>query len=180
MRGLGLGCACITNHGDIGDYLELSKILEPGIELIPGVEISSPRGDFLIYSGDIDFLDSLEPSQPLPRRATLPEGDVAVVWAHPFAGIRGGLPPEDAHVRAVAADVDAIEVYNGNWPDPQASERCREIAAAHCLAEVAGSDTHRRDQLMRCWTELDAECGVEGLVNAIKAGRTRAAVPSPC
>lgn len=179
MEDLDLPCACLTNHGDMSDYLRMAAVARPGTSLIPGVEISSPRGDFLIFSSDLDFLAALAPAQALPSRDDLP-GRTAVVWAHPFAGIAGGLPPDDEHVRDVAASVDAIEVYNGNWPDPAASVRNLEIAASYSLAEVGGSDSHNPQQLLCCWTEFPGGCRQAALIEAILARETRAVIPSRC
>jgi predicted metal-dependent phosphoesterase TrpH len=169
---LGLKCVCLTNHGDMNDYRLLVDMLPGAVLLVPGVEISSSRGDFLIYSTDIGFLMSLSPLQELPPEAGIPE-DSAVVWAHPFAGIPGGLEANDEHVRWVAPRVDGIEVHNGNWPDRLASNSAAEIANHHGLAPMGGSDAHRLSQLGRCWTEMEEIETPSDFIEAVKSGRTR-------
>lgn len=170
---LGLRCACLTNHGDMLDYGSLLGLLPDSVILVPGVEISSTRGDFLIYSTDLDFLRGLEPIQELPPQEDLPERS-ALVWAHPFAGIPGGLGPSDDHVSGIAGRVDGIEVYNGNWPDEPASRTAMDIADHYGLAPVGGGDAHRLSQLGRCWTEMDEVKSVPDFIEAVKSGRTQA------
>lgn len=162
----------MTNHGDIGDYQLLAQ--KPAqLLLIPGVEISSEEGDFLIFSTDMDFLASLQPLQPLPERSLRPR-DTAVVWAHPFAGAPGGLGADSGYLGRIAGQVDGIEVFNGNWPDTAASEAAVELARRFRLAQLGGSDAHREDQLLRCWTEVERCEGVADLIGAIKQMRTEA------
>lgn len=178
IRELEVTVACVTNHGDMDDYDEIVQRVSAGISVIPGVEISSVEGDFLFFSTDLDYLRSLEAAQPLPDRNSRPV-ETAVVWAHPFAGAAGGSQMGEEYLSSVAPRVDGIEVYNGNWPDKEASRLARRIADTYGLAELGGSDTHRRESLYRCWTEVNDVDGPEGLVLAIKNRRTKAILPTP-
>ena len=168
----GLTAACVTNHGDMADYRLLADVAPAGLVLIPGVEISSETGDFLIYSTDFDFLSSLSAIQKLPPRSQRP-AQCVVIWAHPFAGVSERDVFEE-FTDGVAAQVDAVEVYNGNWPDEEASVRARRIAARFGLAETGGSDAHRREDLLRCYTELEGIGSAADLIEAISCRMTRA------
>jgi predicted metal-dependent phosphoesterase TrpH len=169
---LDIATICLTNHGDLNDYEALAAMAPPELVLIPGVEISSNLGDFLIFSDKLDFLRSLEAVQPLPTREQRPT-QTAVVWAHPFAGNVGGLDHTDRYVMGLAAEVDGIEVFNGNWPDDDASALARRIASTYGLAELGGSDAHRPQDLMRCWTEIDGKTtSVDDLIRAILDRKT--------
>ena len=76
----------LTNHGDISDNLRLGPALAAeGVLLIDGVEISTLFGDFVIFSPDLDYLETLRSVQDAPRADTVPD-DAAVVWVHPGAG----------------------------------------------------------------------------------------------
>lgn len=172
-RDLGLRAICITNHGNMEDFDRLAELAPKEMVVIPGVEISSVYGDFLIYSTDHDFLRDLEAAQPLPERGDRPD-ESAVIWAHPFAGSAGGALMDDDFVASVAPKVEAIEVYNGNWPDDEASKLARRVAARYGLAEMGGSDAHRRENLLRCWTEVGEVSDPAGLISAIKARKTKA------
>ncbi|MFA5801424.1 MAG: PHP domain-containing protein [Thermoleophilia bacterium] len=178
LRELEVTVACVTNHGDMGDYDEIVSRAPAGISFIPGVEISSTEGDFLVYSTDLDYLRSLEAAQPLPDRNSRPD-ETAVIWAHPFAGASGGLSMGEEYLSSVALRVDGIEVYNGNWPDAEASRLARRIADTYGLAELGGSDTHRLESLYRCWTEIPDIDEPAGLIRAIRDRTTKAILPTP-
>jgi predicted metal-dependent phosphoesterase TrpH len=172
---LQLEAACLTNHGDMRDFDHLSRIAPASLALIPGVEISSEEGDFLIYSTDYDFLDSLIVMQSMPEPGNRPE-ETAIVWAHPFAGMRLTTFDEE-YIESVARRIDGIEVFNGNWLDPEGVELARSVADRYGLAELGSSDAHRRNNLLRCWTEADELGSVGDLVAAIHAKKTRAVCP---
>ena len=50
-----INAVCLTNHGNLKDYEDLAAMAPQGIAIIPGVEISSTSGDFLVFSVDLDF-----------------------------------------------------------------------------------------------------------------------------
>jgi len=172
---LQLEAACLTNHGDMRDFDHLARVAPAGVMLVPGVEISSEEGDFLLYSCDHEYLDSLLVMQDLPEPADRPPG-TAVVWAHPFAAI-GVASFSDEYIAGVAERVDGIEVYNGNWLDRRGVELAREVAARHGLAELGGSDAHRRENLLKCWTEVDGMDSADDFISAVTGRRTRAVAP---
>jgi hypothetical protein len=178
IQQLELTVACVTNHGDMDDFDEIARRAPAGVSVIPGVEITSVEGDFLVFSTELDYLRSLESAQPLPDRKSRPN-ETAVVWAHPFAGVAGGLKMGEEYLARVAPRVDGIEVYNGNWPDEEASRLAHRIAETYGLAELGGSDTHRLESLFCCWTQVGDVDGPEGLVQAIKSRRTEAILPTP-
>lgn len=172
---LGLEAACLTNHGDMNDFDHLERIAPAGMVLIPGVEISSEAGDFIIFSTEREYLRSLLVMQELPERDERPAMTVAV-WAHPFAAI-GKTDFSEAYIDSVAPLVDGIEVFNGNWPDERGVELAREVARRYGLAELGGSDAHRRGNLLKCWTEVESlESGAD-FVAAVAQRKTRAVAP---
>ncbi len=67
----------------------------------------------------------------------------------------------------------AVEVYNGTWlgePYVQTAER---IADALGVARTGGSDAHRPDDLMVCYTELpDPVASTADVVEALRGRRT--------
>lgn len=171
---LSLETLCVTNHGDTGDYESMVAMAPQHLHIIPGVEISSPHGDFLVFSTDMAFLSSLEPVQALPDRRSRPPG-TAVVWAHPFAGNPGGADAGNEYIREITDVIDGIEVYNGNWPDDAASALARRIAGESGLAELGASDSHRRESLMCCHTVFNGEINnAADLVAAILKRETAA------
>lgn len=167
--------ACLTNHGELRDFDHLARIAPESLILIPGVEISSGEGDFIIFSADYGFLDSLLVMQELPAPAERPE-QTAVVWAHPFAAI-GVNAFSDEYIAGVAARVDGIEVFNGNWLDGRGIGLARKVAAEFSLAELGGSDSHRRENLFKCWTEVEPIGSATDFIGAIRERRTTAVAP---
>lgn len=160
----------LTNHGSTRDARELESGLKTdGVLLIHGVEISTPVGDFIVYSPDLDFLDGFRDVQDAPVPGELPD-DAALVWVHPAAG--GGRSQSaffHGLERLVADVIDAVEVYNGNWLGDWYVESANAIAAQLGVARTGGSDAHEVGRLMACYTEVpDPVRSTEDVVTAIK------------
>ena len=174
----------LTNHGDISDNRKLEPALAAeGVLLIHGVEISTLFGDFVIFSPDLDYLETLRAVQDAPRPETVPE-DAAVVWVHPGAGGgRSGSAYYPGVESMVAGVVDAVEVYNGQWLGDRYVAAAEQIAIALGVARTGGSDAHQPGALMTCFTQLpDHIAGTADVVAALKSGRTlphRRQAPTP-
>ena len=160
----------LTNHGSTSDTRELeSELKADGVLLIHGVEISTPVGDFVVYSPDLDFLDGFHDVQDVPAPGELPD-HAALVWVHPAAG--GGRSQSaffHGLERLVADVIDAVEIYNGNWLGDWYVESASAIAAQLGVACTGGSDAHEVARLMACYTEIpDPVRSTEDVVTAIK------------
>ena len=134
----------LTNHGDISDNLRLGPALAAeGVLLIDGVEISTLFGDFVIFSPDLDYLETLRSVQDAPRPGSVPD-DAAVVWVHPGAGGgRSGSAYYPGIENMVAGVVDAVEVYNGSWLGD------RYVADRRADRRRPGRGAHRRQRRPR-------------------------------
>lgn len=164
----------LTNHGDIGDNLSLAAPLTAeGILLIDGVEISTPLGDFVIFSPDLEYLRTLSADQPTPRAGDVPR-DAAVVWVHPGAGGgRSHAPYLEGSEYLLSGVVDAVEVFNGRWLDRPYISLAERLAADLGAARTGGSDAHRVDDIMTCYTELpDSIASTADVVAALRHGET--------
>ncbi len=174
----------LTNHGDISDNRRLRPALAAqGVLLIHGVEISTLFGDFVVFSPDLDYLDTLRPVQEAPRPGTVPD-DAAVMWVHPMAGGgRSGAAYYPGIEDMVAGTVDAVEVFNGSWLGRRYVAGAEEVARSLGAARTGGSDAHQPDRLMTCYTELpDPVRSTADVVAALRRGltvphRRRASVP---
>jgi predicted metal-dependent phosphoesterase TrpH len=165
----------LTNHGDISDNRKLGPALAAeGVLLIDGLEISTLFGDFVIFSADLDYLETLRAVQDAPRPGTVPD-DAAVVWVHPGAGGgRSGSPYYPGIENMVAGAVDAVEVFNGQWLGDRYVTIAEQIAGSLGAARTGGSDAHQPGDLMVCYTELpDPVTGTADVVEALQLGRTR-------
>jgi predicted metal-dependent phosphoesterase TrpH len=177
---LGVTAIALTNHGSILDNLALApRLARLGVVLLNGVEISTILGDFVVYSPDLEFLDSLQAEQEPLHRREVPE-HAAVVWAHPAAG--GGRSGSSYYVgleEMAAPLIDAVEVFNGNWPADRYVTTAERIAADLGLPATAGSDAHTVAAIMRCATEVEIAVELDdggaastaALVAAIREGR---------
>ena len=164
----------LTNHGDISDNRKLGPALAAeGVLLIDGIEISTLFGDFVIFSPDLDYLDTLRAVQDAPRPDSVPD-DAAVVWVHPGAGGgRSGSAYYPGIENMVAGVVDAVEVYNGSWLAERYVAAAEQIADVLGTARTGGSDAHQPGDLMVCYTELpDPITSTADVVEALRGRRT--------
>ena len=166
----------LTNHGNISDNLALeSRLAEVGTLLLHGVEVSTVFGDFVVFSPDLEYLDTLRDVQDPPAAKTTPE-HAAVVWVHPLAGSgKGGSGYFLGLEKRVASFIHAVELYNGNWLGKPYVDGAAAIAASLHLPSTGGSDAHNVSRLMACCTEVDDPVtGTADLVSALRAGSVRA------
>lgn len=164
----------LTNHGDISDNLRLGPALAAeGVLLIDGVEISTLFGDFVVFSPDMDYLETLRSVQDAPRAESIPD-HAAVVWVHPGAGGgRSGSAYYPGIESMVAGAVDAVEVFNGSWLEERYVAVAEQIAGALGVARTGGSDAHDQESLMTCFTEMpDPVTSTADVVRALQQGLT--------
>jgi predicted metal-dependent phosphoesterase TrpH len=164
----------LTNHGDISDNRRLGPALAAeGVLLIDGVEISTLFGDFVVFSPDLDYLETLSAVQEAPRPGAVPD-HAAVVWVHPGAGGgRSGSAYYPGIETMVAGVIDAVEVYNGSWLDQRYVAIAEQIADVLGVARTGGSDAHDPAQLMVCSTEIpDPVTSTADVVRALQDGAT--------
>jgi len=169
----GVRAIALTNHGDVSDNRALEgPLAEIGVVLIHGVEISTLFGDFVIFSPDLDYLATFRDVQEFPKPDAIAP-DAAVVWVHPAAGGgRSGSPYYPSLERQVGTTIDAVEVYNGAHASRHDVEIARRIAATLALPETGGSDAHRAERIMTCFTSFpDPVRSTADVVAAIKTGR---------
>jgi predicted metal-dependent phosphoesterase TrpH len=172
----GLSAVALTNHGDVSDNRKLEQPLaDEGVTLIHGVEISTPLGDFVIFSPDLDWLAHFTDVQDVPQPASIPE-HAAVVWVHPAAGGgRSGSAYQPAMDRLVAPLVHGVEIYNGNWLDEKYVHQAEAIARQLGVAMTGGSDAHQAARLMACFTEVATD--VTDTADVVRSLRARTTVP---
>jgi predicted metal-dependent phosphoesterase TrpH len=164
----------LTNHGNVDDNRSLAGALAAeGVLLLHGVENSTMFGDFVIFSPDLDYLAGFRDVQEFVHPGDVPQS-AAVVWVHPAAGGgRSGSAFYSGIERMVAGSVDAVEVFNGGWLGDRYVTAAEDLAAQLGVTRTAGSDAHRVEDLMRCYTEiLGPVRSTADLVTALKSGHT--------
>ncbi len=157
--------AAVTDHDSVRGCratVELASAY-PDILIIPGVEISTPRGDMLILG-----------TEELPPRPWTPQavvnyaksiGGVSIV-AHPYREYGMGDLARNYKV-------DAIEVLNGGSAASM-NNQAKELAKSMGLPGTAGSDAHQMSELFSVCSKIDASLDVDAVLKAIKKGSVSA------
>lgn len=190
VRARRLTHVAVTDSGSVDAVGEL--VSTPGLCVVPGLELATEEGHFLIFCEDVGFLRSLGGYQ---RRLSgvSKRDDAAVVWAHPWAytpdGSRRSPLSHEALTREVLPHVHAIEVCNGNMAHMLGGEMLSRtyiedvvrLATLSGKGMVGGSDAHTADRFFVCRTEvlLDPPAGKDGrlapagVILAVRKGFTR-------
>ncbi|MCI0556684.1 MAG: PHP domain-containing protein [Anaerolineae bacterium] len=174
-RKLGLDVIAITDHDEIAGSLKaLSLAPRYGVDVIPGIEITTSEGDLLA----LNVTEKLERDLPLIE-TVLRVGELGgfCIAPHPMAyGI--GMKSLSAYsiLRAlrnmdVADILIGIETYNATTID-RMSNRYAHILAEHLdMAQIGNSDAHIVEAIGLAVTEFPGSTGSE-LVKAIHKQKT--------
>jgi predicted metal-dependent phosphoesterase TrpH len=172
---IGLDVVAITDHDVIGGALEALELAPKiGIEVIPGVEISTAEGDLL----------ALFVTQTVPRGRSLIETVLKVgalggvcIAPHPMDdGFRmhslGSYPIMKALRNPDAAKVlVAIEAYNATILDKASNGYARVLAEHLEIAQIGSSDAHVLRAVGLGRTEFPGHTRKD-LLTALKIGTT--------
>lgn len=143
-RSRGLDFLAISDHNTIASQRELANLPNPGLILIPGVEVTTFKGHFNVW-GIPDWVDF---------RVQRPEEMQAALR---FAAERGAVtscghpkplgPPWEYQT---VTNFDCVEVWNGPWTllNQMALDYWTSLlATGRRLTAIAGSDWHRQREL---------------------------------
>jgi predicted metal-dependent phosphoesterase TrpH len=159
--------AAVTDHDTVRACNVTRQLASayPDILVIPGTEISTPKGDIVILGAEET------PHMPWTVESVLDfarERDYVSIIAHPYREYGMGDSAKNYKV-------DAIEVFNGA-SSPSANESARELAKQMGLPGTAGSDAHQPAELCTVYTKIQAEMKLDEILHAIKKGSV--SVPS--
>jgi predicted metal-dependent phosphoesterase TrpH len=153
--------AAVTDHDSVRGCRATVELASPypDILIIPGVEISTPKGDMLILGTD-----------ELPPRPWTPEVvvdyaksvDAVSIVAHPYREYGMGDLARNYKI-------DAIEVLNGG-SSAAANSQAKELAKSMGLPGTAGSDAHQVSELFSVYNQIDASLEIDSVLKAIKKG----------
>ena len=166
-RALGLDAIFVTNHNTLDGYDQMlsykkSHAKFAGIGVYPAEEITTDTGAHVLAYG---IHDAIPAGTPLGEIVDAVRGQGGVSSApHPFSLL-------DA-LRDDAADCDMIEVFNSNNVDILSNVKARQFAIENNMTQVAGSDSHILSTLGRCVNTIDSENDLDGILHALKHGRT--------
>ncbi len=140
----GMNAVAITDHDTMSGYEQAKKHAhEFGIDLIPGIEISTDAGDIV----------ALNVNEPIRSRnwesvvdAIHAQGGLAIM-PHPYRSHR--------EIEAIASRCDLIETFNGRTSETE-NRLAAELAARLDKPPIAASDAHVRMELGRIFNEFDS------------------------
>ncbi len=169
MREIGLDGVVITEHDWLwtDDELDELRVLDPGLVILAGVEVSTRQGHFLAYGITDPFrvpngIGVAELCREVHRQGG------AVVAAHPY---RLNQPFDDI-LRDERPELDGLEMMSNNM-DAGVRRKAAELNGRLRLAGLGNSDAHRVETLGCCYTEFAATVrDMRDLVEAIRARKT--------
>lgn len=143
---IGLDVIAITDHDEIqGSLKALELAPKYGIEVIPGVEVTTAEGDLLVYN----ITENIERGLPLVDTILkVAELGGFCIAAHPMAGgfgmksLSAHSIIKSLHNRCVAETLIGIETYNATAIDKVSSHRAHILCKRLGLAKLGNSDAH--------------------------------------
>jgi predicted metal-dependent phosphoesterase TrpH len=169
-RQLGLDRLAVTDHDTAEGALRLSE-MAPELVIV-GEEVRTTEGEIIGL-----FLTGTVPAGGTPEEvcdAIHAMGGLTYA-CHPFDVRRAHFSLE--RLAALAPRLDIIEVHN-SWASPEANRMARAVCRRLGKAAAAGSDAHAAHELGRCWMEIPAFEGPQGLLAAVARGRRVIRVPA--
>jgi hypothetical protein len=163
---LGYRVLAVTCHDrDIWSEKLSEYAEELGITLVPGMEVSVEGGRHVLA---YNFRTGAENLNTLAKLRARKREDTVVIAPHPFFPARSCL----RKLLPVNQDLfDAIEISGFYTARLDFNRRARRIAAEYGKPLVGNGDVHLLWQLGRTFTWINAEPGVEPVLQAIKQGR---------
>lgn len=173
---IGLDVIAITDHDEIAGSLKALELApQYGIEVIPGIEVTTSEGDLL----------ALNVTEKIPHDKSLTETILEIgglggfcIAPHPMAGGFGMKSLSAYSILKALRDLDssriliAIETYNATTLDRISNRYARILADRLDIAQTASSDAHVVEAIGLGATEFDGH-SVQDLVAALRNGKVR-------
>ena len=151
----------ITDHDTLEGYKTTAKLAKSyeDVLVIPGIEISAFEGHVIVLGVEEKTAYPMNVEEVVDFAR---ERDGVIVVPHPYrvCGL-GDL--------AKGFDVDAIETLNYRC-NRRENELAEKLAREMNLPGVAGSDAHRHDELLRVYTEIEAEHDLSSILKGLRRG----------
>jgi predicted metal-dependent phosphoesterase TrpH len=175
-RELGLDVIAITDHDEISGALEAMDLASHhGIEVIPGIEITTAEGDLLA----LNITEIVPAGLPLIETILrVRELNGVCIAPHPMAGGMGMKSLSALSIlRALrnpeaAETLVAIETHNGTTIDRMSNHYARIFANGLNIAQTGSSDAHVLDTIGFGATEFEGKTAADFL-NALRERTTR-------
>ena len=174
-RQLGLNVIAITDHDEITGSLQALELAPAyGIEVIPGIEITTAEGDLLA----LNVTEKVERDRPLVETVLkVAELGGFCIAPHPMAG-GFGMKSLSAYSimkalrnRTVARTLIGIEIYNATAIDRMSNHYARILGEHLSVAKLGNSDAHVTEAIGLGMTEFEGYTAHD-LLKSIRAGKT--------
>lgn len=172
---IGLDVIAITDHDEINGSLKALELAPKyGIEVIPGIEITTAEGDLLAFN----IMEKIERGLPLVD-TILKVGELGgfCVAPHPMAG-GFGIKSLSAYSimkalrqREVAQILIGIETYNATTIDKMSNHYAHILGKHLGIARLGNSDAHVAKAIGLGATAFDGHTAKD-LLKAIRRGKT--------
>jgi hypothetical protein len=173
---IGLDVIAITDHDEIkGSLLAVELAPHYGLEVIPGIEITTAEGDLLALFITEKVEAGLSLTETVLRVKKL--GGVCIV-PHPMASAMSMKSLNAYSIlkalrnREVADVLIGIEAYNGTSIDRMSNHYARVLAGRIDLAHTGSSDAHITDTIGFGTTEFEGN-SAQDLLKALRSGKTK-------
>lgn len=159
----GVDKIAITDHNTADGALAMQKIA-PDL-VIAGEEIATTQGELLGYFMRETIPPMLTPHETIRR---LRDQGAVISVSHPLDRLRKGAWNE-ADLRAIIDQVDAIEIFNARCLFPEDNEKALAFAVEHGVAGTVGSDAHTSPEYGRAMVGVRPFDGPADFLAALRA-----------
>ena len=172
----GLDVIAITDHDEITGSLKALELAPSlGLEVIPGIEVTTAEGDLLA----LNVTEKIQRGMPLIE-TIFRVGELGgfCIAPHPMAGGIGmnslGAYPIMKALRDpdVARILIAIETYNATTIDKMSNHYARILAERLDITQIGSSDAHIVEAIGLGVTEFDGHTA-QDLIDALHKGKVR-------
>jgi predicted metal-dependent phosphoesterase TrpH len=174
-KSAGLGVISITDHDEIrGALLAMELAPKYGIELIPGIEVTTAEGDLLA----LNVTKKIDRGLPLLKTVLeVKELGGFCIAPHPMADGLGMKSLSWQSISKVVRDPDTtrtligIETYNATTLDREGNHYADVLADRYRVSKVGSSDAHILDAVGLGATEFPGSTAAD-LIRALQEGTT--------
>ncbi len=162
----GLDAISITDHDTTEGAKQALAIQNPGILIIPGIEVSTRQGHVLVL-GTTSMFEAGKDALETIREAKV-QGCLTII-PHPYHRWRHAV---GLHSPKALREADAIEVFNSRYYLGLANNRAAKFAKKYHIPMTAGSDAHTCQFVGYGINIIDAEeRTVASFLDAIRKGK---------
>ncbi len=173
---IGLDVIAITDHDEIGGALEAVKLASHyGVEVIPGIEITTADGDLLA----LFITEKVEAGLPLIDTVLkVRELGGVCIAPHPMAGGMGMKSLSAKSIiralrnKEVSDTLIGIEAYNGTAIDRVSNHYAAILATRLKISQTGSSDAHVLEAIGLGATEFSGKTAAD-FRSALRSGKTK-------